>query len=399
MARTYTTQYGYLSNRDLHSMFAQATWYGDATRNGLSAEERRQLCQEIVNRLALSRNEDSREVRMEAMNGGVRGYYERNSNSIVLNEHCLARSSFYVKGIDFDGNETISIIPVEGMNWTMMSTVYHEDWHGVQFDQNRECINRAYLSYEKDESLYRIQACEKEAKEIGYNAALNAIEMEKTRTGIEENSATAFRKVVELDSFEKALETAKQRYNDDNVELTLAQVAKDRRSGMKPKEMTPSYARINEVYNQNARRQAQDTIRNLQSKQNQNFRQTQQPTNKVASVYGEENGSVLRTNEASTIKQELHVDDGNNLAEPQEDVYARRLASCKDDGLELTLEINESSDRKSVFDGISLTEEGSTFLSGELHDISRSGLESHNDEGHNSGVRGSGGYSSNSRVR
>lgn len=117
------TQYHGYETRQLNELFSTAAW------RGLAPPERVDACQEVENRLAAAHGTLPRQVAAMPLEGGISGYQQ--GDWIVINRHLLADGTYRVH--DKQGN-VAGELHVEGSNWEVLDTLYHEDTHGLQED-------------------------------------------------------------------------------------------------------------------------------------------------------------------------------------------------------------------------------------------------------------------------
>lgn len=230
-------EFGNYSNVQLHSLFSSKTW------NELSFEDKIGACQEVENRYALSNGVAPCTIQTKQMQGGTYGY--QIGNTITLNESLLKNGTFIQSYTDSNGNIQTREIPVIAPNWNTLDTIYHEGTHGIQEATGR--MPDTYIRSEADPSLYRIQGIEKEAFAMGQLKTLEAISEVEEYTGVYDPSQKDYIEYVKIDSFNSALETSVETYNDPNIEQTLNDVIQDRDHGIYRDNGSASYQAINHL--------------------------------------------------------------------------------------------------------------------------------------------------------
>ncbi|MCR4642140.1 MAG: hypothetical protein K5697_08945 [Lachnospiraceae bacterium] len=231
------TGYEDLSQVQLHTLFSSGQW------SFLSFEDRMNACQEVENRYAAENHVAPCTVVPRQMDGGTYGW--QSGRIICLNESLVKDGCFSVTYTDENQLSQTSLVPVEAPNWNVLDTVYHEGTHGIQ--ESLGMVPDTYVTCDTDRDLYRIQKIEKEAYAQGQNRTLQAIGEVERETGLSDPEKGNYVTYIRNDSFQSSLRDAELRYNDPDIENTLAQVIYDRDYGIIPKEPSESYQIINRL--------------------------------------------------------------------------------------------------------------------------------------------------------
>ena len=250
----YPTQYKDLSKADLYSKFARETW------DKMSLNEKVELCQEIENRRAETDKTFARPVSSEPMYGRTIGLYNSANERITMNSNILEHGKLVIPCVnqygfimtDEKGNTLVKEIDVPASNWRSFKNVVHEGVHASQQDKGTNQTWRSYIIPQKcgsasgvgDTDLYRIQPCEKEANEIANKLTAAAMLESETVLRRRDPERDSVLDSCSNKDFERALENAKQRYNDPNIEQTLQQVVHDRENGIVNQNPGKSYQDI-----------------------------------------------------------------------------------------------------------------------------------------------------------
>lgn len=225
------------TNTQLHALFSSQMW------NKLSFESKVDACQEVENRYALSNGVPPCTIQTEPMQGGTYGY--QFGNTITLNESLLKNGTFIQSYTDSNGIIQTREIQVIAPNWNTLDTIYHEGTHGIQEATGR--MPYTYIRSEADSALYRIQGIEKEAFAMGQLKTLEAISEVEKYTETYDPSQKDYIEYVKIDSFNSALETSIEMYNDPNIEQTLSDVIQNRDNGIYRDNGSASYQAINHL--------------------------------------------------------------------------------------------------------------------------------------------------------
>ena len=170
---------------------------------------------------------------------------------------------------DEQGKEQLRGVEVDAAGWMILDTIYHEDTHGVQLDEERMQRYDTYIEPATLWSLYRIQPCEAEAFRKGQKSTLDTIRKVSEETGIYSTDMEKYMDYVEYNSYERALEEAKQFCMDENVEVTLQEVitAKEQENGIANTGM--GHIIINRLYEQQEQKRMNEQYeeKNMQQEQ------------------------------------------------------------------------------------------------------------------------------------
>lgn len=233
-----TTGYEKYSQIQLHSLFFISTW------NQLSFENKMSACQEVENRYAAEFNVQPCVITHEQMDGSSYGW--QNGNTICLNTS-LVRDGVFIYSIeDSTGQKHQFSRPALAPSWNVLETVYHEGTHGIQEAQGR--MPSTYIDPKLQVDLYRIQGVEKEANEASKSRTLKALLETEQYYGQHDISRENYFRSLKNDSYIDALQRAKKWANDPDIEKTLNQVISDRENGISRNSPSPSYQKINNMY-------------------------------------------------------------------------------------------------------------------------------------------------------
>ena len=248
----YPTRFANNSDLQVKSLFRSEVW------DKLDLDAKKDALQELANRDAREMGVEPREVALERM--PEMGRYD-GQNRIVLNLDMVRDGKIVDEVVDANGVKHIEEMEIPASNWQAMTTVYHENTHNRQYHdmikedfENKEDEEHSNRLLENDESyinqgpLYRVQISEKEAFEREQEKTLRDMDMLDRVWGKDRESDT-YRKDAEETSNDKAIEAAKQRFGDPNIEKTLEGVFKDRFYGTNNTINTPEGARVNAEIN------------------------------------------------------------------------------------------------------------------------------------------------------
>ncbi|MCC8045549.1 MAG: hypothetical protein LIP12_08645 [Clostridiales bacterium] len=217
--------------KSVYEKFASENW------TNATYEERMAALQELAVISSTHNSNSPSLVRAEYINGAEFGYYD--GKGITVNRHVLESGMFVYR--DPDTGET-STRALNDAHIQMMDTIFHEDYHsfqdacirgkisqetldkmGITQDQikgwaaNYNSTN--YIDPDKDYDLYRIQILEKAAYEAGETNTKAAFAYLNEKYG-DDPAFQAYLKDIEEYGFEKCLNSAKERFQDPNIERT-----------------------------------------------------------------------------------------------------------------------------------------------------------------------------------
>jgi len=236
------TRYHKESGSQIGFLFSGFCW------KELSKEERLEVCQEVENRIAAQSGRRPRMVSCQEMEGQVLGF--QRGKEVVLNEHLLReegsvfQKTFYDKGGVLTTRQEVE----EAAGWKMMELLFHIDAYHLLESKGIKATKENYMQALTDKDLHRIQPSEAKAYEVSFERTLAVIEQVETSAGVPDADAEKYRKYVKSNSYEKALERAKKRYLDENIEKTLQQVIEDRDAHIYRENMGNSYVALQAMY-------------------------------------------------------------------------------------------------------------------------------------------------------
>lgn len=208
----------------------------------MSAEQRLELCQEIVDRECQARGMERVPVTATDQRGNLMGQYIPHSGQMEVNIHILERG----ETVDAKGNATA----LPGSNAEVRDTLAHELSHAydAQLNQaveqmqiggeyNKEIIQDAeaqgldinsirsadsiYIDYETSPDVYRVQLSEQRAFDRGGNAAKQSFEISQAKLG-PDAGYKAYLERQELDNgYQTSLENLQAITGDQNFDKTL----------------------------------------------------------------------------------------------------------------------------------------------------------------------------------
>ncbi len=241
-----------LERNAIESKFSSENW------SQMNFGQRLQACRELENNYAAERGVQPCEVTYEYMDGGTYGY--QSNGVITLNAYVLEEGNFHTLLRD-DNNAIIrdengvpmeTTVPINGANWATMETVYHEGTHGVQEAEGR--LSRTYIDSEADYSLYRIQACEREAFATGQFRTLEAIQNYQQSSGKLDAEAMNYTVNVKKNSYQRYFDDAAGRYHDARIDQTVDQYISDQDNGISPANPSESYVAVAQVHQESLQR-------------------------------------------------------------------------------------------------------------------------------------------------
>lgn len=224
------------SDEELECGFHSIQW------NRMSAEQRIELCQEMVDRECQARGMERVQVTATDQRGNLMGQYVPSSGQLEMNIHVLEQGVT----VDEKGNAT----PLPGSNAETRDTLDHELSHAydAQLNQaveqmqaggeyNKEIIQNAeaqgldinsicaadaiYVSYDTSPDVYRVQLSEQRAFENGGNAAKQSFEISQAKFGLDAGYK-AYTERQDLDNgYQTSLKNLQTITGDQNFDKTL----------------------------------------------------------------------------------------------------------------------------------------------------------------------------------
>ena len=261
---TRTTIYKPLSNKELFGMYRGSVW------NGLKENNRQQLLQETVNRVANTMGEKGAcEVRFADLPTGV--YGQHFGSVIELNRQHFVHD---LRGEIVYGGRKIKQ-KLLCSNYLALETVLHENIHAWQ----NQCINgtisysnkalideyransftRSIVASKKGVKqwdshylngetpyygyyLYYLQSTERDAHKYSESSAMRIMEQNLKQFG-SDATADDYKKEVEVNGYEATLSKAKNRFGKENIEQDINNVLKNQYYGASNK-VDPTVERI-----------------------------------------------------------------------------------------------------------------------------------------------------------
>ena len=245
----HETSLSHLSDFELNSLFREAAW----TSPNMTPADRQQACQELENRLAAERGEQPREVVLTPMNGSTYGV--QSGNCIYLNASLVENHT--LTAMDDNGN-VLGTYRVDAPGWQLYDTVCHEDEHGAQYDRGQFQTGLSYIECESDYSIYRISPDEMNAFNAGQQRTISAINEQIQARGTIDPDMKAYIDDMLEQSATSALEEARARYNDPNIDKTLAEFVYNQEHGIVPENPSPSYQQLMALKDEQDMRHAQE---------------------------------------------------------------------------------------------------------------------------------------------
>lgn len=236
----------FLERRAIEAQFATENW------SQMNFTQRLDACRRLEENYAAENGVQPSLVTFEYMDGASYGY--QNGNTITLNAYILDEGTFHTLLRDENGHVLTdesgmpmeSVVPIRGSNWATMESVYHEGTHGIQEAQGR--LSNTYIKPEADYSLYRIQACEREAFATSQYRTLDAIQYYQDSSGQRDPAAIDYARSVQRNSYNQYYKDAAARYHDANIEQTVDQFVSDHDRGIYAYNASNSYEAVSQVY-------------------------------------------------------------------------------------------------------------------------------------------------------
>ncbi len=241
----HPTVYGAYNDKDLYGMFRSDVW------SRMNENQRQQLLQETVNRVAKSMGEKGAcEVRFADLPSNV--YGQQSGNVIELN-----RNNFALDKRTHQSNGYKFVLPFEHSNYMALQTVLHENIHAWQNQLIDKTINNAdkeliaqytannftssmIVDHTADNKkilrqgsqymngvtpgygyqMYYLQATERDAHKFGERQALNIMNYNLKNYG-PDPTAEKFKEEVRLNGYQAQENEAKKIFNNENIERDI----------------------------------------------------------------------------------------------------------------------------------------------------------------------------------
>lgn len=273
------TKWKYYHDIDLYKMFAGSEW------DNLDVDDRKSLLQEVENRAAAKRGTEARTLTFDDLEGGTLGYQK--GDSIVINSNLVERGAYRVNvNNKEDGTVTSRDVKLPASNWHLLDTVFHEDTHGIQEDENRGQTVKSYIESESNYMLYRLGPDEREAFRNGQGKTLSVIDYVTEYGEINDPTMRIYVNSVKNDSEDALVEEAKILYNDPNIEEHIDTWANDVENNL---EHSEEYA-ITHVLDRTLEEQRQRHYQEYMNQVSQTSTDYFNPVNDNESMESTENG-------------------------------------------------------------------------------------------------------------
>ncbi|MCL1914029.1 MAG: hypothetical protein FWG10_09175 [Eubacteriaceae bacterium] len=217
----YHTQYSELSNSEVNELYRSDTW------SGLFLDDKLDALQELENRIAKELGNQPFEVRHENINGAQYGYYS--NGQLTVNANLVNTGILRYEDVEGHTREFV----LDGVNAQMMDTIIHGNYRAYQDDVINERLEHENqietvlwrANYDGDMIiengiLYRVQALERTANQQAETQTKMIFEGIEEKYG-EDSGYQEYLSSIKINSYENALETAKEIYDDENIQEVL----------------------------------------------------------------------------------------------------------------------------------------------------------------------------------
>ncbi|MCD7956969.1 MAG: hypothetical protein LUG93_14725 [Lachnospiraceae bacterium] len=219
--------------KSVYEKFSSENW------TNATYDERMAALQELAVISSTHNNNSPSLVRAEYIEGTEFGYYD--GNSITVNRYVLESGMFFYHD---EKTGELKSETMDDAHIQMVDTIFHEDFHsfqdacirgeipqetldemGITQEQIQDwAANNAagnYIEYDDDiYDLYRIQSLEKAAFEAGEKNTKEVFAYLNEKYG-EDPAFQEYLKAINENGYDVALNSAKDRYKDPNIERTI----------------------------------------------------------------------------------------------------------------------------------------------------------------------------------